>query len=60
MELLSARPLRWVGRRSYGIYLIHWPVIVFVSEAPGEQPDGPLSVAASSRSSWGWPRCRTG
>jgi peptidoglycan/LPS O-acetylase OafA/YrhL len=44
--LLSARPLRWVGRRSYGIYLIHWPVIVFVSEAPGEQPDGPLSVAA--------------
>jgi len=44
--LLSARPLRWVGQRSYGIYLIHWPVIVFVSEAPGEQPDGPLSVAA--------------
>jgi peptidoglycan/LPS O-acetylase OafA/YrhL len=46
VALLSARPLRWLGQRSYGIYLIHWPVIVFVSEAPGEQPDGPLSVAA--------------
>jgi peptidoglycan/LPS O-acetylase OafA/YrhL len=45
VALLSARPLRWVGQRSYGVYLIHWPVIVFVSEAPGEQPDGPLSVA---------------
>ena len=45
-RLLAASPLRWVGQRSYGIYLIHWPVIVFTATAPGEQPESPLKVAA--------------
>lgn len=38
-RLLSCRPLRWAGVRSYGLYLWHYPVIVMTT--PAVQTDGP-------------------
>ncbi|QRG70107.1 acyltransferase family protein [Brevibacillus choshinensis] len=45
-RLMGCKPLKWLGVRSYGIYLWHYPVIVLTSPA-GEQGDAfsiPLAV----------------
>jgi peptidoglycan/LPS O-acetylase OafA/YrhL len=46
---LSWRPLRWIGVRSYGIYLWHYPVIVLTTPAnSGEDlPRAVWQIAAS-------------
>ena len=37
-RLLGMRPLHWVGTRSYGLYLYHWPIYLILTE-PGQQLD---------------------
>ncbi len=34
--LLGLRPLQWLGRRSYGLYLWHWPVLIIVADYYGK------------------------
>jgi hypothetical protein len=34
-RLLGIRPLNWVGTRSYGLYLYHWPIYQII-RTPGE------------------------
>ena len=47
--VLGCRPLRWVGVRSYGIYLWHFPIIALTAPVDGRESlaRGTLQVAAS-------------
>jgi len=59
--LLSLPPLRWLGVRSYGIYLWHWPVIAISAALIGHRSGNPwlwiveaaiaIGLAAAS---WRW------
>ena len=39
-RVFTTRPLRWLGSRSYGIYLWHWPIMVVLHVA--DSPDSSL------------------
>ncbi|MEO3935780.1 acyltransferase family protein [Dermatophilaceae bacterium Soc4.6] len=47
--LMDSPALRWVGRRSYGIYLWHWPVIVITGL---DQPTAPGTSAHLLAKAW--------
>ena len=60
-SLLSLQPLRWLGVRSYGIYLWHWPVIALTVAILGRQPGNAwlwiVEAAAAiglAAASWKW------
>ncbi len=59
--LLSLPPLRWLGVRSYGTYLWHWPVIAIAAAITGPGPAAPWLWAAEAAiaitlaaASWKW------
>lgn len=41
--LLGTQPLRWIGERSYGIYLWHMPLVAFIP--PALRADSPIVTA---------------
>lgn len=44
-RVLGVRPMVWIGLRSYGIYLWHWPVIMLTRPEVDVPFDGPALVA---------------
>ncbi|MEO8570069.1 MAG: acyltransferase family protein [Chloroflexota bacterium] len=43
-RLLSIAPLRFLGKISYSLYLVHWPILVLAPFVLGRAPD-PITVA---------------
>ena len=39
-RLLASRPLRWVGRDAYALYLVHWPILITFLVATGNEGAG--------------------
>ena len=44
-QVLSLRPLVWIGLISYSLYLVHWPIVVFTRYTTLREPTS-LQIAA--------------
>jgi hypothetical protein len=52
-RLLSVRPMVWIGDISYGLYLWHWPLIVFARALwPGDSWAVRIAAVAAFLPSW--------
>lgn len=58
-RLLGSAPLGWFGRRSYAIYLFHWPLLVLLEVPPAVAVALTLVLAEASHRVLEWP-IRTG
>ncbi|MBR28013.1 MAG: hypothetical protein CML46_13860 [Rhodobacteraceae bacterium] len=44
-RVLTWRPTVWIGLISYSLYLVHWPIIVYVASRLPDAPSIPLRVS---------------